>query len=1086
MGEYVKHIWERGDTITVDLLNNIENNIATLMDNANEDNTMYIHPEAITNPTTVSSNASTVINATLAKAAAAGKHYVVIPDGEYWLTETVYLKSDVILKGCGMDATTLKIADGCDIDAIRVSEPVNNSGIMDLSIDGNRIENYSVYSSGHHGNAINVWLHYGRIERVRTNWVYKHSLLLNYDTGNSDDGLGFTQEHQNDMGNLNKVLWCDFRDSLLQGIMWGWRTMDSWMCYTNIGSHAANLYLEGGTSRFIGNHFDGDGDNGAGPEYNVYCGDGCKAMVFEGNIFENTQKENIFFRQPSYSNQTMTITIANNIIRTCSKSQNNQYSNIYISGYSTEVPATEIIITGNQILNPDTNANHGYAGVHLAYCENSKVLGNTFFNVGTDTVKLDNTCESILNDGVILEDIDDLEEAVQAKYTLPTGGIPKTDLANSVQASLDKADGIDEITTESYSRYNVLSPEWLPTGTIKNVEITRSDDVFTFTGTANGSDSDFGSDLDLIPGAKYTVKIYTTSTKTINASIRYRNSSNVETNLASFGTSLNTPVTVTVPATYSRIYIKLGVVSGNVYSGETYRISLALGETNPKYEKYGEGTSAYDGYSRIFLNKLNTDLKNISTFATPEQFGAKGNGTSDDTAALNACLTYAITNSIPVFGANTYKVTSAIEIDCDDMLIYIHRINSAASIACALSLTGSRNNLIIDRIYTTNSVGFRLLSTPTRVTQNNYIKSQSIYASGNAIEVYGVPVDNTDATLISYNTFMLNNVQSANGNCIVNGTFCAENQFYNAKLKGENGWGIYEPRAMRCYGFSLESDLLNGIYMSAGCSGTFVGFRHTELTDKLVYRMLGQSGYTGGTLIKILGRFNQQFTYIASQYIPYQAIDTSEIVDYTDPTIDIDPPNDWFAKWTRFNISTRSSIIMGNIRYGMYATQNGGFPLGDNITICAGKKICRPLVESSYTITTADFDMRDDYTSDANCWPWATTFVIDVADCEIHLSPSYCCLGYNKLTIDQSTSGKLCTIYNSYDDDVPIFDGTTLGAGVYTLSCSCDLDAAADQIPGTSNYYTGRNDLWTVRDSTGAIVSTYRYTTPTQEEPVGE
>ena len=67
--------------------------------------------------------------------------------------------------------------------------------VNNLSIDGNRIENYSVYSNGHHGNAINVWLHYGRIERVRTNWVYKHSLLLNYDTGNSDDGLGFTQEH---------------------------------------------------------------------------------------------------------------------------------------------------------------------------------------------------------------------------------------------------------------------------------------------------------------------------------------------------------------------------------------------------------------------------------------------------------------------------------------------------------------------------------------------------------------------------------------------------------------------------------------------------------------------------------------------------------------------------------------------------------------------------------------------------------------------------------------------------------------------------------------------------------------------------
>ena len=368
----------------------------------------YIDKKLFKNPTSVNSNASSVINEAIIDAQTKGLQFCIIPEGEYWITQTIYLKSDVILCGCGMDATTLKIADGCDIDAIRVAAPTNNSGIMDLSIDGNRIQNYSTYVNGHHGNAINVWLHYGRIERVRTDWVFKHSMLLNYDTGNSDDGLGFEPEHQNDMGNLNKVLWCDFRDSLLQGVMWGWRTMDSWMCYTNIGSHAANLYMEGGTSRFIGNHFDGDGDNGAGPEYNVYCGDGCRAMVFEDNIFENTQKENIFFRQPSYSNQTMTITIANNIIRTCSKSQNEQYANIKISGYSSSVPATEIVISGNQILNPDTNANHGYAGIHLLYCTNVKVVGNTFFNVGDDEVLLDNTCENVLDDGKMSEEMSSL------------------------------------------------------------------------------------------------------------------------------------------------------------------------------------------------------------------------------------------------------------------------------------------------------------------------------------------------------------------------------------------------------------------------------------------------------------------------------------------------------------------------------------------------------------------------------------------------------------------------------------------------------------------------------------------------------
>jgi len=381
----------------------------------------YIDKTLFKNPTTTSSNASSVINNAITAARDAGKSYCMIPDGTYWLTETVYLADSVILCGSGMDSTTLKIADGCDIDAIRVSGPINNSGIMDLSIDGNRITNYSVYSNGHHGNAINVWLHYGRIERVRTNWVYKHSLLLNYDTGTGDDGLNFPEEHRNDMGNLNKVLWCDFKDSLLQGIMWGWRTMDSWMCFTNIGSHAANLYLEGGTSRFIGNHFDGDGDSGHGPEYNVYCGDGCTAMLFAENIFENTQKENIFFRKPSYANETKTISICNNIIRTCSKTSNETYANIRISGYDSSTKANQIIISGNQILNPDTNANHGYAGIHLSYCGDVKIVGNSYFNVGLTNVVVDINCTNVLNDDALINAINSLTNTVSGKSDKVSG-----------------------------------------------------------------------------------------------------------------------------------------------------------------------------------------------------------------------------------------------------------------------------------------------------------------------------------------------------------------------------------------------------------------------------------------------------------------------------------------------------------------------------------------------------------------------------------------------------------------------------------------------------------------------------------------
>ena len=186
------------------------------------------------------------------------------------------------------------------------------------------------------------------------------------------------------------------------------------------------------------------------------------------------------------------------------------------------------------------------------------------------------------------------------------------------------------------------------------------------------------------------------------------------------------------------------------------------------------------------------------------------------------------------------------------------------------------------------------------------------------------------------------------------------------------------------------------------------------------------------------------------------------MTDYTDPSIDVDPPSEWYPTWKRFNTASRGAYVYGKVKYGQYNTKNGGFPIGESMAIIAGKKICKPVIESTYTITDDDFDMRDNYLTDDNNQPYATKFNIDVADCVIHLAPSYCCMGYNRLIIDQTKSGKLCTVYKSYDDENPIFDGEDAGEGIYELLCTCDLSKAEIQIPGTENYYTGKNDMWTV------------------------
>ena len=628
---------------------------------------------------------------------------------------------------------------------------------------------------------------------------------------------------------------------------------------------------------------------------------------------------------------------------------------------------------------------------------------------------------------------------------------------------------ITQAEVNSFSKYNILPYERIKAGTIKNVVITRDDDLLTFNGTANGTDSIESEELDLIPGEKYTAKVYTSSNKNINASVRYK-TNGVETNLGSFGTtSNNRTLTFTCPETYDRIYIKVGVNNGITYSNDEFKISISLGESNPVYVKYGEGTSSFDGYARKELIGINDRLNKITKFVTPEMFGAIGNGDGDDATALNQCLAYAIDKSIPVLGFGKYRVRQKITINCNYMYIFLNQLISYNDTGTLLVVKGSYNKIIINRLRAEAGTmeGIVLESTASIHTLSNFIQIEHLTAYGTAIKLQGDDSEGTP-TYISYNTLMLNYVKSLYANAIVHAGYASENQFYNPRIECPNGWAFYTPTAARVFGASMENNVLNGIYIEGagyGDSGgnTFFGCRHIEMTDKLVSRLNGnRPNAQGGTLIKVVGMTTGQNIYDTDCYIPYQAIDTSEATDYTDPVADVDPPHEWTPTWIRSNASTRIMQIRGRIKYGMFDSENGGFPLGDGMIITCGKKICNPVMDSAYSITEADFDMRDNYLSQSNNHPYATRFVIDVADCVIHLASSYCCMGYNKLVIDQSTPGKLCTVYNSYDDQHPIFDGETAGEGVYELTCMCDLSKSAEQIPDVQNIYTGRNDLWTV------------------------
>ncbi len=277
---------------------------------------------------------------------------ILLLDGTINLYQPIRPKSNIILEGSG-DATVFKLM--ADIDAIENIEVLFNCILRDFLIDGNKVDN--PYTNG--GNALHLFMTHSTVERVKTQNIKKSALLLNWDSNVADT-----------MAYLNKILHCEFEDSEDEAVKWGWRTTDSWFCYNNIGSTKANLRIEGGSCRFIGNHLDGS------PEYNIYMGGGCEVVSFSQNVIENAQKHAVFLEKPGYATSYKSVSFNDNLIRGCSRSSSGMYDLINISGYDGSHKNELVQITNNRMIN--SNVEKPRYCVNADYTDNMIISGNVF------------------------------------------------------------------------------------------------------------------------------------------------------------------------------------------------------------------------------------------------------------------------------------------------------------------------------------------------------------------------------------------------------------------------------------------------------------------------------------------------------------------------------------------------------------------------------------------------------------------------------------------------------------------------------------------------------------------------------------
>ena len=152
--------------------------------------------------------------------------------------------------------------------------------------------------------------------------------------------------------------------------------------------------------------------------------------------------------------------------------------------------------------------------------------------------------------------------------------------------------------------------------------------------------------------------------------------------------------------------------------------------------------------------------------------------------------------------------------------------------------------------------------------------------------------------------------------------------------------------------------------------------------------------------------------------------------------------------------------------------------------IQGGRKICVPDYEVEYTITDAEYDLRDPLIDSETVKVYPTRMIIGVDNCEIYLPSSYNPVGYSSFIVDQSAH--TCTIYDYNDDVNPIFDGASSGNGIYRLTAYTDLDDNAIQKndPSSSQkQFDSSNYYWKVEridasgggGSGGGVVSVADY-----------
>ena len=441
-------------------------------------------------------------------------------------------------------------------------------------------------------------------------------------------------------------------------------------------------------------------------------------------------------------------------------------------------------------------------------------------------------------------------------------------------------------------------------------------------------------------------------------------------------------------------------------SGFSYRVSI-----KDYIDRYGGGENA------LTFDALG--------YLTPEMFGAKGDYSTDDTAALNACLQAAAKRNLPVRGFKRYKTSEPVSIAGRNMDVDINTIRYKGT-DTAVTVEGWWNRVRIGRIYS-DGIGLTIQSANDSTVYNQITLNDVI-----SKEAHGIVVANGGNPIfqnqIQFARILGSKKAGTHGITYAgDGGSCAECTFTGGQISGYDYAVKLHSGNHKFYNIHVESNMEGGFWIiGGGC--LICGDRHAESSRDGKYCFLKMT--TDNTMHAV--DVNGQYT--SACRMPVNEIDLSEVC-LTEGSEPID----------NGHYFTLNCPISPGIYY--QSNEHKTHYLSDGAKLWGGNIILNPTFQVYRKVTEAVFDNR---VNDQHLQPLPTTFEIGAENCQIYLHASYCFMGYATFEVIQTESYQA----DFYDwRGTKIFSGADHGAGRFRLHHLITAEDGKGRYDGTGTQW---------------------------------